>query len=120
MKSKIQSYDIRDCPEYEGILELEKLLRSGQQGEMDYQQIFNTQKMGDANKTANQIELDEDEILRNGTLNTSHNQNPNESKIELVSTSPITSSKHRPVYARTRDNGGVNFYKNQVMPVDDE
>lgn len=30
MKSKIQSYDIRDCPEYAGILELEKLLRSGQ------------------------------------------------------------------------------------------
>lgn len=37
MKSKIQSYDIRDCPEYEGILELEKLLRSGQEGKMDYQ-----------------------------------------------------------------------------------
>lgn len=26
MKSKVQSYDLRDCEEYYGILELEKLL----------------------------------------------------------------------------------------------
>jgi hypothetical protein len=27
MKSKVQSYDLRDCEEYYGILELEKVLR---------------------------------------------------------------------------------------------
>ena len=120
MKSKIQSYDIRDCPEYEGILELEKLLRSGQEGKMDYQQIFKTQKMGDANKTLNEFEFNDEEILRGGTLNTSTYQNPNESKIELISTTPITYSKQRPVYTRTRDIGGVNINKNKVAPVDDE
>lgn len=69
MKSKIQSYDIRDCPEYAGILELEKLLRSGQE-QMDLQQIFNkTQKLSerDGNRTAL---IEED---NHGTLNTSHN-----------------------------------------------
>ena len=33
MKSKVQSYDLRDCEEYYGILELEKLLRENQDEE---------------------------------------------------------------------------------------
>lgn len=33
MKSKVQSYDLRDCEEYYGILELEKVLRENQNEE---------------------------------------------------------------------------------------
>jgi hypothetical protein len=33
MKSKVQTYDIRDCEEYYGILELEKLLLKTSKGQ---------------------------------------------------------------------------------------
>ena len=35
MKSKVQTYDIRDCEEYYGILELEALLRKGDSRAID-------------------------------------------------------------------------------------
>jgi len=35
MKSKVQSYDLRDCEEYYGILELEKLLLDAQDNNID-------------------------------------------------------------------------------------
>ena len=39
MKSKVQSYDLRDCDEYYGILELEKLLRENQDEDDVHDQI---------------------------------------------------------------------------------
>ena len=105
MKSKIQSYDIRDCPEYEGILDLERLLRSGNTTETDFHQILNKGQK-DPNKTAN---LDDADGYQFHTLNTSQNQNQNESRLELI-------TANRPPPKKTRDIG-LNI--NRVVPLED-
>jgi len=44
MKSKVQSYDIRDCSEYFGVLELEKLLKDWNGKSFNISQFNNTNR----------------------------------------------------------------------------
>lgn len=55
IKSKVQSYDIRDCEEYHGILELESLLRKSSQEQKLAHMVDLRRRSGSFNNMSNNI-----------------------------------------------------------------